>query len=89
MSYSLKIETKAQKELAGLKMNDQKSFNKIVRLLSELQDHPTTGTGKPEQLKHELSGKWSRRINKKDRLIYAINELEMKVNVFSFKGHYE
>jgi toxin YoeB len=41
-------------------------------LIKELRIHPFTGTGKPEQLKHELTGKWSRRINKVHRLIYEV-----------------
>ncbi|WP_233244144.1 Txe/YoeB family addiction module toxin [Brumimicrobium oceani] len=47
-----------------------------------------TGTGKPEQLKHELSGYWSRRINKEHRIVYEVFEEENKVVVLSLKGHY-
>jgi toxin YoeB len=58
-------------------------------ILLELENHPTTGTGKPELLKHELSGYWSRRLNKKDRIIYQILEDEVIVVVVSALGHYE
>ncbi|MBK8623952.1 MAG: Txe/YoeB family addiction module toxin [Saprospiraceae bacterium] len=57
-------------------------------MLVELENHPTTGTGKPEQLKHELSGYWSRRLNKKDRLIYQILEKEVIVVIVSALDHY-
>ena len=53
-----------------IKSGDKKSLKKLNQILLELENHPTTGSGNPEQLKHELSGYWSRRINKKDRLIY-------------------
>ena len=46
-----------------------------------------TGTGKPEQLKH-LTNLWSRRIDKKNRILYTIREEIITVFVISLKGHY-
>lgn len=55
----------------------------------ELENNPTTGIGDPEFLKHSLSGLWSRRINKKDRLIYEVFEdLENLFVVISALGYY-
>ncbi|BDE80988.1 Txe/YoeB family addiction module toxin [Porphyromonas somerae] len=62
-------------------------FKKIESLLSELEEHPTTGTGKPEQLKG-VEGIWSRRIDKKNRLLYTIKEDKILVLVLSAMGHY-
>jgi len=53
-----------------------------------LRDHPCTGIGKPEELKYELKGFWSRRINKKDRLIYKVQEDIVTVYVVAALGHY-
>jgi toxin YoeB len=54
-----------------------------------LENNPTTGIGNPELLKHSFSGLWSRRINKKDRLIYEIFEdLENLFVVISALGYY-
>jgi toxin YoeB len=50
-------------------------------------EHPFEGTGKPELLKHNLSGCWSRRINQKDRLIYEV--MEDSVHIQSARGHYK
>lgn len=61
---------------------------KLKKILDELETHPETGAGKPEKLRHELSGFWSRRLNKKDRIIYEINEEEAIVTVLSALGHY-
>ncbi|HYK75806.1 MAG TPA: Txe/YoeB family addiction module toxin [Daejeonella sp.] len=55
-------------------------------MLDELTEHPLTGTGKPELLKHELTGLWSRRINKEHRIVYGIKE--NTVYEYSLKGHY-
>jgi toxin YoeB len=63
-------------------------FDKINRLLLDISEHPYTGIGKPERLKYELSGKWSRRINAEHRLIYSVNENLIEVYVFSMRYHY-
>jgi toxin YoeB len=57
--------------------------------LEELEYNPKIGVGNSKPLKHELSGFWSRRINKKDRLIYEIIEEPNKlVVIISALGHY-
>jgi toxin YoeB len=71
------------------KSGDKASLKKLQKILDELQIHPKTGIGNPEQLKNNLSGFWSRRINKKDRLIYEIiEEPDKLVVVVSALGHY-
>ena len=60
----------------------------MIKILNELKDHPYTGSGNPEPLKFELSGYWSRRINKKDRLIYEVHDDIVTVVVVSALGHY-
>lgn len=69
----------------------QKSGNKAVQkkiqqLLIDIKEHPFEGVGKPEALKYELAGKWSRRINTEHRIVYDVTE--DKIRVFSLKGHY-
>lgn len=59
---------------------------KISELIEDIRAHPETGTGKPEQLKFELSGKWSRRIDKKNRIIYEIKDNQ--IDILSLRGHY-
>lgn len=56
--------------------------------MNELKEHPSTGSGNPEELKYDLSEFWSRRINSKDRLIYEIVEDLNTVFVVSGVGHY-
>ncbi len=60
---------------------------KIANLIADIAAHPETGIGKPEELKHELSGLWSRHIDRKNRIVYQIFETE--VHILSLKGHYE
>jgi len=66
---------------------NRKIFNKLSKLLKETQRTPFEGTGKPEPLKYDKSGYWSRHITKGDRLVYEISEKE--IIVISCKGHYE
>ncbi|WP_316793573.1 Txe/YoeB family addiction module toxin [Pedobacter frigoris] len=62
---------------------------KIQQLILAIQESPFEGIGKPEELKHELSGRWSRRINNEHRLVYKIDGTEIIVlNIFSLRGHY-
>lgn len=63
-------------------------LRKIDKLLEELRIHPTTGTGKPEQLRYRDSPTWSRRISDKHRMVYEIQEQRIVVLVLSFWGHY-
>lgn len=88
--YKLHITIQAGRDIAYLKKNGGKAVtNKIEKLLIELMEHPRTGTGQVEQLKGDLQGKWSRRIDKKNRLIYTIDDEVVTVEVISAKGHYE
>ena len=50
--------------------NDEKTFNRINELINECKKNPFKGIGKPEPLKDNLTGYWSRRINQVDRLVY-------------------
>ncbi|MBP6237099.1 MAG: Txe/YoeB family addiction module toxin [Saprospiraceae bacterium] len=62
--------------------------NKIRLLVIDIAKTPYSGLGKPEPLKHTLSGKWSRRISKEDRIIYEIDEFKNVVIIHSLKEHY-
>ena len=89
MKYIVRIENQADKEIKRiLKSGSRADIEKLATILYELEEHPETGTGKPEQLRYDLTGYWSRRINKKDRIIYEINEDERIVTVLSALGYY-
>jgi len=60
--------------------------NKIKELLFSIRESPCKGIGKPEPLKHQLSGKWSRRINSEHRIVYSLDG--DTINIYSLKGHY-
>ena len=71
-----------------LRQKDIKMHKALCRVLKEmLRGDPSTGTGKPEPLKHNLSGLWSRRISQKDRVIYKYDK--DCIYIFAIGGHYD
>jgi toxin YoeB len=60
---------------------------KITKLLEDILKHPFVGIGKPEALKHEMTGSWSRRITLEHRLVYEVINDEV-VEIQSARGHY-
>jgi toxin YoeB len=88
--YRVTLTDQAKKDLIKhFKSGNKATIKKIEKILLELSEHPTIGTGNPEQLKFELAGLWSRRLNQKDRLIYEILEDIIIVDVISAMGHYQ
>lgn len=65
---------------------DKKTLKKINDLIKDIDRNGNEGIGYPEALKHELSGYWSRRISKEDRLVYRIDD--DNIYIFSCKDHY-
>ena len=89
MLYRLKFSSEALDNIAYFKKLGDKSIQKkIDRLLQELEEHPQIGSGQVEQLRYELTGFWSRRINSEHRLLYQIDDEKRIVYIFKMKGHY-
>jgi len=88
MPYQLTFSAKAEKDITRLKKGDRPAFKKLSQLLAEIMEHPYTGAGKPEQLKHGMRGHWSRRISHKHRLVYEVIDRTITVNIKSAFGHY-
>lgn len=66
---------------------DKKTVKKINQLIKDIQRTPFTGLGKPEPLKHGLSGYWSRHIDDYNRLVYLVVDKELRI--VQCKTHYE
>jgi len=67
-------------------IEDKKVFFKLADLIEEIRRTPFEGRGKPEPLKHDLKGFWSRRITDEHRLVYHVSDEE--IYVLSCKYHY-
>lgn len=78
---------KSLEEYQSWATEDRKIFKKINDLIKEVCRTPFEGSGKPEPLKHELSGFWSRRINQEHRLVYKVEN--DTVYIASCKYHYD
>ncbi|WEK04812.1 MAG: Txe/YoeB family addiction module toxin [Candidatus Devosia phytovorans] len=66
--------------------NDKRLLKKINTLIKECQRSPFSGSGKPEALKHQLAGWWSRRIDEEHRLVYRI--VEDRLEIAQCRSHY-
>jgi len=87
--YFIILNDEVKKQIQSFrKSGNIPAIKKIQQLINELEVHPYTGTGKPEALKYNLSGFWSRRIDSKNRMIYSIEENIITVEILSAKGHY-
>ena len=78
---------KAWEEYCYWQTQDKKTLKRINQLLFDIQRNGTKGLGKPEALKDNLSGFWSRRIDESNRLVYKINN--ERIEVVQCKGHYK
>ena len=65
---------------------DRKKALHIIKLIKEVQRDPFGGTGKPEPLRRQLTGCWSRRIDKEHRLVYQVKE--DKIRILACRYHY-
>jgi len=70
------------------KANHPIVVKRIKLLLSNMSEHPYVGIGKPEKLKYDLSGKWSRRINAEHRIIYIVREQKNDIYILALRFHY-
>jgi len=66
---------------------DKQTLKRINLLIKEVMRTPFEGVGKPEPLKHNLSGCWSRRIDKTNRLVYEV--LDQQIMILSCRYHYD
>ncbi len=66
---------------------DKKTLKRINKLIKDIERTPFEGMGKPEPLRFNWAGYWSRRINDADRIIYSIEE--DTINILGCKGHYD
>ncbi|MDM8562657.1 Txe/YoeB family addiction module toxin [Candidatus Marithioploca araucensis] len=69
--------------------NERKLLKKINTLIKDIQREPFEGLGKPEPLKSNLSGYWSRRIDGEHRLVYEVNDTQTKLVIISCRYHYQ
>ena len=87
MKRSQKFLPVSAEHLKSWAKENPKIVKRILELLNNIDQTPFEGLGKPEPLKHEFKGKWSRRIDEKHRQIYEVADAE--IIIYSCTGHYE
>ena len=86
MRHELSFTPTAWEEYVFWQTSDKKMLAKINSLIKEIQRAPFSGIGKPEALKGDFSGFWSRRINEEHRLVYTIQT--EKITIVQCRYHY-
>jgi toxin YoeB len=76
----------AWEDYSSWQSEDKKTLKKINALIKDIQRNPFDGIGKPEPLKFDLAGLWSRRINQANRLVYNIEGED--ILIYACKYHY-
>ena len=82
----LTFSEKAFEEYIYWQTQDKKTLKRINALLKEIAREPFSGIGKPEPLRGDLSGLWSRRIDDVNRLVYRVSDEQ--IEIYQCKGHY-
>ena len=82
----LEFDIDAFEDLAWWIGQDRQKALRIVSLIKDVQRDPFKGIGRPEPLKHELKGCWSRRIDQEHRLVYQVTE--EKIRILACRFHY-
>jgi toxin YoeB len=83
---SLEFDPAALDDLAWWVQQDRRKALKIIRLVVESAANPFGGIGKPEPLKHELAGCWSKRVDDEHRLVYQVSD--EKIRILACRYHY-
>jgi toxin YoeB len=83
---SLEFDIAGLEDLAWWIENDRKKALRIIELIKDIRRDPFKGIGKPEPLKHELAGLWSRRIDQEHRLVYDVKV--DKIRILACRYHY-
>ena len=84
--HTITFTAEALSDLNEWKTSDAKILARIVSLITDIASSPFSGIGKPEPLKHNLKGKWSRRITEEHRLVYEVRDTT--ILVISCRYHY-
>lgn len=87
MIETISFKPDAWEEYLYWQTQDKKTLKRINALLKDISRNPFEGIGKPEALKGDFSGYWSRRIDDTNRLVYRVKDEQ--IEIYQCKGHYD
>jgi len=89
MIYKISFTERAVSDVLFLKKTNLAAYTKLQALLLDIQEHPYIELGKPERMKHDYAGCYSRHITVKHRIVYKVFEEAVEVLVISACKHYK
>lgn len=87
MKLNVTFTTNAWNQMTEVIQNDKRMAKQVIKLIDDTMRNPFSGLGKPEPLKMELQGFWSKRVDKKNRMVYRVTS--EAIEIIAIKGHYE
>lgn len=86
--YEFELTEEAERHLLFWSKQDKKTLKRIRALIANMQETPYAGMGKPEALRYEWRGCYSRRIDSHNRLIYSVDEEKSLITIYMMRFHY-
>ena len=84
---SIELDSHALEDLEWWISQDRRTALRIVKLIRDIERSPFAGIGKPEPLRHELKGLWSRRITQEHRIVYEVTD--ESIRILACRYHYD
>lgn len=87
MKLNVTFTTNAWNQMTEVIQTDKRMAKQVIKLIDDTMRNTFSGLGKPESLKMELQGFWSKRVDKKNRMVYRVTS--EAIEIIAIKGHYE
>lgn len=87
MKLNVEFTANAWNQMSEIIQTDKRMTRQVIKLIDDTIRNPFNGLGKPEPLKMELQGFWSKRVDKKNRMVYRVTA--ESIQIIAIKGHYK
>lgn len=87
MKLNVEFTANAWGQMSEIIQTDKKMMKQVIKLIDDTMRNPFSGLGKPEPLRMDLQGFWSKRVDKKNRMVYRVTD--KSIQIIALKGHYK
>ncbi|WP_290033710.1 Txe/YoeB family addiction module toxin [Ligilactobacillus cholophilus] len=87
MKLNVEFTANAWGQMSEIIQTDKRMMKQVIKLIDDTMRNPFSGLGKPEPLRMDLQGFWSKRVDKKNRMVYRVTDKSIQIIVL--KGHYK
>nr|WP_321314955.1 Txe/YoeB family addiction module toxin [uncultured Ligilactobacillus sp.] len=87
MKLNVEFTANAWEQMSEIIQTDKRMMKQVIKLIDDTMRNPFSGLGKPEPLRMDLQGFWSKRVDKKNRMVYRVTD--KSIQIIALKGHYK